>query len=190
MELDWIHLFSDDGVDLRQNVVYISFSLSVVIKKSYETRDFMKELCVWENIFWREKDEILLSFFSTSFFCVCVCLSTMMMMMMMMMTTTLVARVVLRLRIANQVGEDSCCRGGIVHSRSVCSSALLVRPNSSKALWRFRASTSNSPSGRTWPQTDTALRYIYYIYAQQDIRVCGDDHFQPHKRQYSNPKAL
>ena len=91
--------------------------------------------------------------------------------------------VTFHLRIANRVGEDSCCRGGIVNSRSVCCSALLVRRDSSKALWRFRASTSNSLSGRCWPPTDTHLRDIYHTYAQQDIRVCGDDHFQPPKWQ-------
>ena len=48
---------------------------------------------------------------------------------------------------------------------------------SPKALWRFRASTSNSPSGRSWPHTHTPIRHIDHTYAQQDIRVCGDDHF-------------
>ena len=81
-----------------------------------------------------------------------------------------------RVRIANQVVMDSCCRGGIVHIRGGCSGVLLVRPQSSKALWRFRVSTSNSLSGRTWPPTHTHLRYVDQIYAQQDIRVCEDDH--------------
>ena len=95
-----------------------------------------------------------------------------------------------RVRIANQVVMDSCCRGGIVHIRGGCSGVLLVRPQSSKALWRFRVSTSNSPSGRSWPLPNTDLRYIDNTYAQQDIRVCEDDHFQPPKRQFSNSKAL
>ena len=60
--------------------------------------------------------------------------------------------VTLRARIANQLGEDSCCRGGIVNTRGGCSRALRLRPQSPKALWRFRASTSNSPSGRSRPQ--------------------------------------
>ena len=60
-------------------------------------------------------------------------------------------------RIANRVGEDSYCRGGIVHSRGVCGSALLVRRNRSTALWPFRASTSNSLNGRTWPHTHTQI---------------------------------
>ena len=98
--------------------------------------------------------------------------------------------VTFHLRIANQVGEGSYCRGGIVNIRGVCSRALLVQPNSPKALWRFRVSTSNSPSGRSWPPTDTALRQIYHTYARQDIRVCEDDHFQPPKWQFPNPKAL
>ena len=89
-----------------------------------------------------------------------------MMMMMMMMTTTLVARVVLRLRIANQVVMDSRCRGGIVNSRCGCSSALVERRDSPKALWRFRVSTSNSPSGRTWLHPYTQIHRIDQIYAQ------------------------
>ena len=63
--------------------------------------------------------------------------------------TTFNACVKFRFRIANRVGEDSCCRGGIVHIRSVCSRALLVTLLCPTALWRFRVSTSNSPSGRT-----------------------------------------
>ena len=96
----------------------------------------------------------------------------------------------LHIRIANHLVMGSCCRGGIVHIRGVCSRVLFVRPNSPKALWRFRASTSNSPSGRSRLHSNTKIRYIDHTYAQQDIRVCGDDHFQPPKRQYKNPKAL
>ena len=95
-----------------------------------------------------------------------------------------------RVRIANQVVMDSCCRRGIVHIQNVCSRERLVRRESSKALWRFRASTSNSLSGRSRLHFDTHIRYIDQIYARQDIRVCGDDHFEPPIRQYSNPKAL
>ena len=47
-----------------------------------------------------------------------------------------------------------------------------------QSKWPFSAANSH------------ALRYIYHTYAQQDIRVCGDDHFQPPKWQYLNPKAL
>ena len=105
-------------------------------------------------------------------------------------TLFLILNVTLPPRIANRVGEDSYCRGGIVHSRDVCSRALFVRRPRPKGLWRFRASTSNSRSGRTWPQTYTPIRHIYHTYAQQDIRVYEDDHFEPRQRQYSNPKAL
>ena len=102
----------------------------------------------------------------------------------------ILARVTLRLRIANQVVMDSRCRGGIVHIRCGCSRALFVRPENSTALWRFRASTSNSPSGRSRPPTNTPMCQIDHTYARQGIRVCGDDHFQPPKRQSKNPKAL
>ena len=95
-----------------------------------------------------------------------------------------------RPRIANWMGEDSCCRGGIVHIRCGCSCARLARPKSPKALWRFCASTSNSPSGRSRPHTYTQIRYIDQTYAQQDIRVHEDDHLKPPIRQFSNPKEL
>ena len=97
--------------------------------------------------------------------------------------------ITLHVRIANRVVMGSCCRGGIVHIRVGCSRALIVRRESSTALWRFRASTSNSSSGRTWPQTNTHLRYIHHTHAQQDIRVCGDDHFQPPTWQLKNPRS-
>ncbi len=102
----------------------------------------------------------------------------------------LVARVTLHVRIANRVVEDSCCRGGIVHIRFGFSRALVEGPKSSKALWRFRVSTSNSLNGRTWPLPNTPMCHIDHTYAQQDIRVYEDDHFEPPKRQYQNPKAL
>ena len=53
---------------------------------------------------------------------------------------------------------------------------VVYASNRPTALWRFRVSTSNSPSGRL-AAYDTPIRYIYQTYAQQDIRVCGDDHF-------------
>ena len=95
-----------------------------------------------------------------------------------------------RLRIANCVEEDSYCRGGIVNTRFGFSCALLERRHSPKALWRFRASTSNIPSGRSRPYTITHVRNIDQTYAQQDIRVYEDDPLKPPKRQYQNPKAL
>jgi len=104
--------------------------------------------------------------------------------------TTFNACVKFHFRIANLVGEDSCCRGGIVHIRFGCSRALLVRRHCSKALWRFRARTSSSLIGRAWPHTYTQIRYIDHTYAQQDIRVCEDDHFEPPNGQLANSKAL
>ena len=90
--------------------------------------------------------------------------------------------IVFHLRKTNQMVMDSRCRGGIVHIRRGCSGALLVPPNSPKALWRFRVSTSNSLSGgRTRLHAHTPMRHIDHTYAQQGIRVCGDDHFQPPK---------
>ena len=99
-------------------------------------------------------------------------------------------RVKFRLRIANCVEEDSYCRGGIVHIRGGCSRALFERRRRPKALWRFRVSTSNSPSGLLWLHTHTHLRYIYHTYAQKDIQVCGDDHLKPPNWQSNDPKAL
>ena len=94
------------------------------------------------------------------------------------------------LRETSLLGEDSRCRGSIVNTRGVSSRARGVRPESSTALWRFRVSTSNSPSGRSRLQPHTPIRYIDHTYAQQDIRVCEDDHVQPRKWQYTHPKAL
>ena len=81
----------------------------------------------------------------------------------------ILARVTLHLRKTSLLGEGSRCRGGIVNTRCVRCCALLERPNSSTALWRFRVSTSNSPSGHTWPHYNTLIRYIDHTYAQQDI---------------------
>ena len=122
-----------------------------------------------------------------SFYCAFLSLSdvTSFILMMMMIRTC----AILHLRIANRLVMGSCCRGGIVRIRGGCSRARSVRPKSSKALWRFRVSTSNSPSGRSWPHTHTHTRYIDHAYAQQDIRVCGDDHFQPHKWQFSESQG-
>ena len=92
-------------------------------------------------------------------------------------------RVTRRFRIANHMVMDSCCRGGIVDTRGGCSRALFVPPESPTALWRFRASTSNSLIGPPWLPHDTYLRQIDHTYARQDIRVCGDDHLKPSDRQ-------
>jgi hypothetical protein len=66
--------------------------------------------------------------------------------------------IVLHLCKTNQMVMDSCCRGGIVRSRFGFSRALLVRPQSPTALWRFRANTSNSPSGRSRLHPRTPIR--------------------------------
>ena len=77
-----------------------------------------------------------------------------------------------------------------MHIRGGCSCAQNIRRPRPTAIWRFRASTSNNPSGRAWLHFDTPMRHIYHTFAQQDIRVCGDDHFEPQKRQYQNSKAI
>ena len=81
-------------------------------------------------------------------------------------------RVTLHPRTANQVGEDSRCRGGIVNIRVGFSRALFVRRESSTALWRFRASISNSLSGLMWPHTHTAFRYSYHKLTLNEIFEC------------------
>ena len=98
--------------------------------------------------------------------------------------------VALHVRIANLLVMGSCCRGGIVNTRGGFSCKRFVPPNSSKALWRFRASISNSPSGRSRLPTYTHLRQFDHTYAQQGIRVREDDHLKPLNWQYTNPKAL
>ena len=84
----------------------------------------------------------------------------------MMILILILTRVTLRFRIANRLVMDSRCRGGIVHSRCGFSRALLERRNSPTALWRFRASTSNSLIGRSRPHADTSIRHIYHICAR------------------------
>ena len=96
----------------------------------------------------------------------------------------------LRSRTTSLLGEDSYCRGSIVRTRNVFSRERRVRRESSKALWRFRVSTSNSPSDRSRLHAHTPIRYIYQTYAQQDIRVYEDDHCEPHKRQFLNPRRF
>ena len=114
---------------------------------------------------------------------VCVCLCVVYITLILLILVRECVAISRRARIANLVGEDSCCREGIVHIRGVCSCERLVPPKSSTALWRFRVSTSNILSDRSWPHTHTHLWYIYHTFARQDIRVCGDDHFQPPIRQ-------
>jgi len=114
----------------------------------------------------------------------------MMMTMMTMMTMMILIRVTLRARIANRLVTDSRLRGGIVNIPIGRSCVLFVRPLRPKALWRFRVSTSNSPSGLPWPHTNTLLHRICRIFSQRDIRVCEDDRVNLLLRQYANPKAL
>jgi transcriptional regulator GlxA family with amidase domain len=123
-------------------------------------------------------------------FCFFLLVQLMMMMMMMILIMITMLRAAVHLRTTSLLVTDSCCRGGIVHSRCGCSCARIERPESPKTIWRFHASTSNSSSGRTWLHTHTHLRQIYHTYAQQGIRVCGDDHCEPPKRQSKNPNAL
>ena len=96
-----------------------------------------------------------------SFYCAFLSLSdvTSFILMMMMIRTC----AILHIRIANRLVMGSCCRGGIVRIRGGCSRARSVRPKSSKALWRFRASTSNSPSGRSWPHTHTHIAILIML---------------------------
>ena len=98
--------------------------------------------------------------------------------------------VTLLLRIANHMVMDNYCRGGIVNTRVGCSFVPRIRPESPTALSQFRASTSNSPIDLFRPHTHTHIRCNHHTFAQQDIRVCGDDHCQPPLRQFPNPKAL
>ena len=121
---------------------------------------------------------------------VCVCLCVVCITLILLILVRECVAISRRARIANLVGEDSRCRGGIVLIRCGCSGMLLERPNSPTALWRFRVSTSNSPSGQTRLHANTHMRYIDHTYAQQGIRVRGDDPLEPPKRQLANSKAL
>ena len=93
----------------------------------------------------------------------------MMMILMMILMMMTMLRAAVHLRTTSLLVMDSRCRGGIAHSGFGLSGVHSVRPESPKALWRFRVSTANSLSGRTWPQTDTPIRYIDHTYAQKDI---------------------
>ena len=94
------------------------------------------------------------------------------------------------LRETNRLGEDSRCRGGIVNTRGGCSRA---RSRTARPSQGALAVSCKYFKQSKWPFSAAyqhAVSYIDHTYAQQDIRVCGDDHLQPPKRQYSNPKAL
>ena len=167
---------------------FLIFSLSLFVSLSRSRCN--KRIFFLSNKFVQK--EILKNFNREvkSFYCAFLSLSdvtSFILMMMMMMIRTCA---ILHIRIDNHLVMDSCCRGGIVHTRCGCSCALLVRPYSPTALWRFRASTSNSPIDLFQPHTHTHIRCNHHTYAQQGIRVYEDDHFQPPMRQLANPKAL
>ena len=132
--------------------------------------------------------------FASSFFLQCfvyfVCLSLFTLCIITSCCSSFRTRVTFHLRIANRMVKGSCCRGGIVNTRFGCCRALLQRRHRPKALWRFRASTSNSLSDLSRPHIHMKVRGIHQNYAQQDIRVCGDDHFESLSWQSKNPKAL
>ena len=113
--------------------------------------------------------------FLSALVCICVSLSLSLLLQGIILILIL-ERVTPRLRKTNQLVKGSRCRGGIVNIRGGCSRALLLRPQSPTALWRFRANTSNSRSGLSWPHPRTHMCYIYQTYAQQDTQVCEDDH--------------
>ena len=96
----------------------------------------------------------------------------------------LLVNVVLHVRIANQVVMDSRCREGIVNIPGGCSRALVVQRRRPTALWPFRVKTSDSPSdlSRLHRHNKRAIR-VCHIYAQQGIRVYGDDRCQLLMRQ-------
>ena len=93
-----------------------------------------------------------------------------------MSASVLLPYITSNLRIANRVGEDSCCRGGIVHIRGGCSRALLVRPIVPRRFGGF-VQVLQTVQVAVLGRNLHASRYIYQIYAQQDIRVYEDDHF-------------
>ena len=105
----------------------------------------------------------------------CACVRVITSFILILILILILARVTLHPRIANLLVMGSRCRGGIVNTRFVCSRALFVRRESPKALWRFRVSTANSPSGRTWLHPYTPIRYIDHTYVQQDIQVYEGD---------------
>ena len=109
----------------------------------------------------RACEEILsrrVSFISCAMFCRCLSLS----LCLPLCVSVFMRCVTLRVLIANRMVTDSSCRGGIVNIRDVCSCALSKAPQSSKALWRFRVSTSNSPSGQTRLQVFEALELTVF----------------------------
>ena len=103
----------------------------------YSCNSFIYTLCVFVSLFLSFSLSLsplsLLSLSLSLSECVCT-------------VTTCVTR---RARIASLLVMGSRCRGGIVNIRCGCSRARIRTAHSPTALWRFRASTSNSPSGRS-----------------------------------------
>ena len=94
--------------------------------------------------------------FLSALVCICVSLSLSLLLQGIILILIL-ERVTPRLRKTNQLVKGSRCRGGIVNTRG-CSCVPRIRSENPTALWRFRASTSNSPSDRSRPQTNTHTR--------------------------------
>ena len=103
----------------------------------------------------------------------------------------ILARVTLRVRIANRIGRGQLLsRRYCTHSGWLFSCASHTASYGPKALWRFRVSTSNSPSGRTWPHaTRNSLIFIILtldkIFEYVEMTICS----RP-SGSILNPKAL
>ena len=86
-------------------------------------------------------------------------------------------RIMFLLRIANHLVMDSRCRGGIVHIRGGCSRVRLVRPRKFQGALAVSCKYFKQSKWPYLAAINTQIRYIHHTHAQQDIRVCGDDHF-------------
>ena len=121
------------------------------------------------------KKNARVSLYYKCFNCICVItimiiIMTMILMMililiLMMILILILSRLNLRARTSNDMVKGSRCRGGIVNTRGGCVCMRAIWLEGRKALWRFRASTSNSLSGRTWLHTHTPIRDIHQTYA-------------------------
>ena len=126
--------------------------------------------------------------FLSALVCICVSLSLSLLLQGIILILIL-ERVTPRLRKTNQLVKGSRCRGGIVNTRVV----VLVRSRTASESHGALAVSCKYFKQSKWPfsaATNTHLRHIDHTYAQQDIRVCGDDHLKPPMWQFPNPKAL
>ena len=102
----------------------------------------------------------------------------------------ILVRVTLRVRIANPMVKGSCYRGGIVHIRF--GSFLCASRTASSSHGALAVSCKYFKQSK-WPfLAACAHAYfvdIYHTYAQQDIRVYEDDHFEPPMRQYDTSQG-